>query len=288
MIQLSLGSEPSVLKSERRARLPNAVSAFNIHGPGSQAFTSLLDKGYDVAKSELRRRQHGKCAYCEKQEDAFRRPVEHFRPKKKAEDFVGGKWVSVNTHYWWLTWTWRNLYFACDECNRTGRKGSRFPIAPGSSRIPAPTAPAPTPIPRKYFALSTEQPLLVDPRNDDPFKHLQWIPSNSKKAKRNWTWVIDGRDIRGDTTISVLGLHSREDEVNSHLNPLKLLWQQIENHVVAGRIPDAQTCWDSTVATFIDDPEQPFRNAAWWAINSLCDYHQQKAHGFRHPPVPVV
>ncbi len=72
MIQLNLGDEPIELTNERAARLPMAIKAFNTHGPSDANFKDILDKGYQVARDQLRERQHGKCAFCEKSEDAFK------------------------------------------------------------------------------------------------------------------------------------------------------------------------------------------------------------------------
>jgi hypothetical protein len=290
MIHLDLGDadEPVELRQERAARLPLAIAAFNRHGPGSKELTDLLDAGYQVARAELRRRQHAKCAFCEKREDAFKRPVEHFRPKKGAEDRVGGRWVRASTHYWWLAWSWDNLYFSCDECNRTGHKGSRFPLEPGAGRGAAPPRPAPDPLPAALFDLATERRLLVDPRRDQPLDHLQWLPVSRVGNKKTWRWTVEGRDERGDSTVDVLGLRGRIDEVNLHLTAIKLIWHQIEDHLRSGRIDEAQAAWEDILANYVEDPDQPFRGASWWAIESLCPAPDRRAHGLRDPPVPSV
>jgi uncharacterized protein (TIGR02646 family) len=288
MIRLELGSEPARLTQERTNRLPAAIQMLNARGLGHKDFTTLLDVGYQVAREELRERQRGKCAFCEKKEDAFKRPVEHFRPKKCAQDLNNGQWVEVNTHYWWLTWTWTNLYFSCDECNRIGHKGSCFPILQGSARIAPPTQPVPDPIPPAHYETSQERRLLVDPRYDDPLDHLQWTPVDRTKPKPIWQWTIDGRDSRGDMTIKVLGLLERVDEVNLHLSSIKLLWTQIEGHLTGGRQILAEQCWDDVVSTYVENQDQPFRNASWWALESLCPPSERLAHRLRDPPIPKV
>lgn len=288
MIQLNLGDEPIELTDVRAERLPKAIKALNAHGPNHNEFKDILDRGYQVARDQLRERQHGKCAFCEKSEDAFKRPVEHFRPKKGAEDLINGKWIFVNTHYWWLTWTWTNLYFTCDECNRSGHKGSRFPIEPGTSRVQMPPSPVQDPIPSQFYDLESERNLLIDPRCDDPFDHLEWTPIDRTKPPLQWSWTVTGRDSRGSMTIDVLGLMEREDEVNRHLKAITLIWNQIAGHLIAFRLTEAQQCWDDLVTTYVDDPKQPFRAAAWWALDSLCDQTTQRDHGFRCPLKPMV
>jgi uncharacterized protein (TIGR02646 family) len=288
MIRLNLGAEPTILTTKRNECLPLAIAAFNSKGPSHGDFKATLDHGYQVARKALRHRQHGKCAFCEKSEDAFKRPTEHFRPKKGAQDKVNGKWQTVDTHYWWLTWTWENLFFACDQCNMTGNKGSRFPIDSGTQRVGAPVQPVSDPIPQVYYDTTGEHTLLVDPRRDDPLKHLRWIPVDRTKPRGTWTWTIDGRDLRGAMTIEVLGLTARIDEVNRHLAAIRLLWKQIENHLIAGRSQEAQNCWLDAVQTYVYDPKQPFRNAAWCALDSLAPHAERAARAFVHPSVPCV
>lgn len=288
MIKLNLGFEPVALRNERRRLLPLAIAAFNGYGAGSKELGAVIEekKGYRVAKEKLRRLQHGKCAYCEKLEDAFKRPVEHFRPKKLAEDFVNQRWTGVNTHYWWLTWTWSNLYFSCDECNRNGRKGNRFPIRPNTVRAAAPVGPLANPLPKAMMRMGAEQHLLVDPRLDDPLDHLQWAPVDCRLPKRIWTWTVGGLDDKGDMMIKALELEYRLDEVNLHLRGLRDQWEEIEEHIRDNRLPNARRAWDRAVGTYVDNKAQPFRGAAWWAMEALCPAVERQKYGFRHPAVP--
>ncbi|MGJ7538568.1 MULTISPECIES: hypothetical protein [unclassified Variovorax] len=288
MIRLELGDEPPELKVQRDARLPAAVQAFNTHGPGHELLTSLLDGGYRVAREQLYARQHGKCAFCEKKEDAFKRPVEHFRPKKGADDFINGAWNGVNTHYWWLTWTWSNLYFTCDDCNKTGRKGSRFPIELNSQRVVSPNRPIANLIPVVHYEIAAERRLLVDPRVDEPLDHLEWMPVDRTKPQRTWRWTVVGRDPRGEMTIRVLGLLARDDEINNHLRPLKLLWVEVSKHLAAARWADAREAWDGMVEAFVETSDQPFRAAAWWALDSLIAEASRMQFGLRTPSRPKV
>lgn len=200
MIRLKMGGEPQVLREERRKRLPVALAAFNAHGTGTEELNVTLT-GYQVAKVILRERQHGKCALCERAEDAFNQPVEHFRPKAASDDFDGTEWKPrVDSHYWWLTWTWSNLFFACDDCNRTGHKGNRFPIEAGQVRVAAPVRPL-AKLSKAHFDVSNEPALMVNPRVDDPFDHLEWMPVDRTRPKKSWTWEIAARSPRGKITI---------------------------------------------------------------------------------------
>ena len=283
-----MGAEPIELTNERSVRLPQAITAFNLHGVDHKIFKDILDEGYRKSTiDELYSRQHQKCAFCESSEEKVFRPVEHFRPKKLALNKVNDEWVGVSTHYWWLAWTWDNLFFSCQSCNMTGKKGNKFPIRSGTSRVAAPTRPVIGEIPVHHYDCTAEQRLLIDPRVDDPFDHLQWIPADRRLSKVAWKWTLEGLDDRGDMTIEVMSLTERVDVVNRHLKSLRLLWVEVEEHIVEGRGPSAVRCWNNLVEHFIDDPLQPFRNAAWWAADSLCPKDYRTRHGLRHPIRPV-
>ena len=107
--------------------------------------------------------------------------VDRFRPASGALALDGS--LSPD-HYWWLAYTWENLYPSCAECQSF--KGSRFPVrearaAPGTTGE----------------ALRDERPLLLEPRHDDPEQHLVYTEDGS---------VVSTTD-EGRTTIEILGLN---------------------------------------------------------------------------------
>lgn len=104
-----------------------------------------------------------------------------------------------------------------------GNKGSRFPIETNTNRINPPPNPSPNPIPLLHYDCTPESALLVDPRSDNPFDHLQWTPVDRSKPWRMWQWTIEGRDPKGEMTIEALALTERVDEVNLHLDGIKLI-----------------------------------------------------------------
>lgn len=288
MIKLEIGDEPAELTAQRKICLPLAIAAFNSHGTGTEELAEVLKQGYGVVRPDLYERQHKKCAFCEKLMDKSYMPVEHFRPKGGAEDNVSGKWVMVKTHYWWLAWTWSNLYFSCADCNNQKHKGNRFPIKLNLARMAVPAAPVTYPISDQYYDVSTEESLLLDPRKDNPFNHLEWIPVDRTKPKADWKWTISGRDNRGAMTIDILKLKRRADEVNDHLDAVKALWKQIDGHLVHHRLAEARAAWSDALSTFVDNPKKPYRNAAWCALNSLCDATDRAKYGFDNPAQPTV
>ena len=101
-----------------------------------------------------------KCWYCETQRVRDDYSVDHYRPKlaKEADDHDG---------YWWLAFRQHNFRFSCKYCNevrrdretdKTGGKGSAFPLLEGGVRACTPED-----------SLDDERCILLDPTCDgDP------------------------------------------------------------------------------------------------------------------------
>lgn len=77
---------------------------------------------------------------------------------------------------------WLNLLLCCAECGRI--KGNKFP-------------------------LSGNQPLLIDPTHDDPWKHLDFDPATGNITAR-YRLSTDDYDEQGDSTRFYLHLDRRE------------------------------------------------------------------------------
>ena len=288
MIKLDLGPEPNELTTVRKKLLPKAIQAFNEHDHGSKELNELLDQGYKVARPMLMYQQHGKCAFCENHEDHESRPVEHFRPKKEAHDGTSGSTVVVTSHYWWLAWTWSNLYFSCIKCNKQGHKGSYFRIKPGMTRAAAPTRPLADPIPDSYYDFSAECALLVDPRVDEPLDHLQWAPVNSSAPRSTWRWTILSLSDKGTETIELFGLTERIDRVNLHLQGIIDMAIEIDKYLAKAQLSDAQAAFDRLVTRYVDNANSPFRNAGYWALAALYPKTIRDSNGFRNLLRPCV
>lgn len=123
----------------------------------------------------------GKCAYCETPLPGQAMLVDRFRPTSGALGLDGAR---SPDHYWWLAYTWENLYPSCAECQSF--KGARFPVR--ARRASPGTA---------GEALRDEQPLLLDPRRDDAEQHLVFAEDGS----------VASTTEEGSTTIEVLGLN---------------------------------------------------------------------------------
>lgn len=127
-----------------------------------------------------------KCAFCEKRliNKKFS-AVERFRPSIKAMDLKG----KINDeHYWWLRYDWSNLYLCCKECNK--HKSNLFPIK-RERALPHTTG----------IDLQKEEPLLIDPCNDQPEKHF-FYDFNSG--------LMISNTKRGRLTIDIYGLNRQE------------------------------------------------------------------------------
>lgn len=123
MIRIHRGPEPEAIRDERYVRLAQAEIA-------NEEKRAITFAGYDVARQKLYEAQNNKCAYCEMQALEAGLPVEHFRPKNGAVREGG----SVDEdRYFWLAWTWENLWFSCGSCNCPARNVER---AEGTLRGP--------------------------------------------------------------------------------------------------------------------------------------------------------
>jgi len=157
-----------------------------------------------------------KCAYCEGVTGGVMPvDIEHYRPKG---EIVDADMSVIRPGYWWLAADWDNLLPSCIDCNRgrwhkTGPgdetkygKENLFPLKPGGvhAKLPAEVA--------------DEQPLLINPANEDPTNHLTFVPDDTIGAAGPFarTWVVsprmvaDSEDPRGRASIDIYGLNKPE------------------------------------------------------------------------------
>lgn len=118
--------------------------------------------GHVSVKGQLEAAQHGKCCYCEnKFRAAAPGDVEHFRPKNGVRQDTGHPIEYPG--YYWLAYAWTNLYYCCENCNRSGKK-SFFPLSDSTKRARI-----------HSDSIDDEQPLLLDPAGpDDPRDHIHF------------------------------------------------------------------------------------------------------------------
>ncbi len=148
---------------------------------------------------------HGKCAYCES-DVLVNQPgdIDHWRPKNRVTD-EKRRTLKIKTEdggavphpgYYWLAYEWRNLLLACEDCNRPstaktpGRrigKWDQFPVRGFRAR--------------RKGEETREEPLLINPVEEDPLDHLEVDEK---------TGVITAKTDRGQACIDIFGLNTRE------------------------------------------------------------------------------
>jgi uncharacterized protein (TIGR02646 family) len=162
---------------------------------------------YSSVKSQLKIAQHDKCCYCEGKFLATSSgDVEHFRPKKGAKQDYG-KPVE-HPGYYWLAYSWSNLYFSCEICNRSCKK-SYFPLSDPSKRA-------------RFHSdnINDEDPLILDPSGiDDPREHIKFRGE-----------VAEGKTPKGRQTVKTLKLDrlTLNEERLTEANRIRLLKKTVE------------------------------------------------------------
>ncbi len=136
-----------------------------------------------TVRKALERLFHGKCAYCETRLSS-QGDVDHFRPASGA---VGLDGDFSPQHYYWTAFEWRNLYLACEHCNR--HKRNLFPVFGG--RATPETA---------YEDLLLECAVLIDPCNENPAPVLVFTEEGT----------IASEDERGRMSIELLRLNREQ------------------------------------------------------------------------------
>jgi uncharacterized protein (TIGR02646 family) len=268
MIRIDRGGEPASLARVRARRLATAIQAYNAHGAGSPELTAtLLGYSLPAVKQALYLAQEKKCAWCERRRDYSSSPVEHFRPKDGAwRHGRGAPSVVDRGHYWWLTWTWTNLLFACPRCNDSGHKSNYFPLAAGSAALAPPRRPYSGQSGPALFRTASERPLLIDPAAEDPLDHITWRPLQRQLERRDWKWSPWGLTARGRATIEVLRLGEVADEVEHHLRTAVLpSLEEVEDHLEAGRTASGIARWNTLLGDTLA-PASPLSAATWCAL----------------------
>jgi hypothetical protein len=146
----------------------------------------------------------GKCAFCETEVySAQHADIEHFRPKGaiKDENDAPIRLTDGSPHpgYYWLAYDFTNLLLSCQLCNQpsTGRsegtrigKWNAFPLVDETKRAQRPGEEV------------QEEPILINPTQEDPALHLGLDPVTGVLFAVN-------ASARGEACIEVFGLNSR-------------------------------------------------------------------------------
>ncbi|MDX8522065.1 hypothetical protein [Mesorhizobium dulcispinae] len=143
--------------------------------------------GHQSVKAVLRTAQLKKCCFCEGIFEAHAAAdVEHYRPKKYSQQAV--KRPRVYPGYYWLAYSWDNLFYCCQVCNRSHKKNF-FPLRNPNARA------------RNHLEdIAAEEPLLLNPSG----------PANPRDHIKFRQDVAVGVTEAGDATVRVVGLNRND------------------------------------------------------------------------------
>jgi len=182
---------PKILR-DGRSRGPRATKKLKkAYEQGERHFEFHSDiYAAKSVKNALIKAQHGKCCFCESQvTHVDYGDVEHFRPKggfrQKESDPLS------RPGYYWLAYAWSNLFLSCTLCNQRYKK-NLFPLIDPAKRARS-----------HHDNVGDEQPLLINPSEDDPEKHIGF--------REEIAYPVRG-SRRGKATIRALGLDRPELE----------------------------------------------------------------------------
>jgi uncharacterized protein (TIGR02646 family) len=184
-----------LVAAHEAARLADATAG------ASRATAFKFEKaiyGASIVKTALRAAQHDKCCYCEGFFAGHASgDVEHFRPKTCFQQAKNAPMEYPG--YYWLAYTWSNLYYACELCNRVGER-NLFPLVDPSSRN------------RSGNDQNVEESEILDPGGPvDPREHIRFSDA-----------AVEGITDTGRKTIRALGL-DRGPLTTARLHHLRLL-----------------------------------------------------------------
>jgi hypothetical protein len=135
---------------------------------------------------------NNKCWYSEAQDSVSSIHVDHYRPKCRVKQELGG---DSDVGYWWLAFNWNN-YRICGQLLNV-KKGDLFPIIEGNRC----TANDPV-------SLELEAPVLIDPLTEQT--RLVSYDKDEDACIAVVASGIEQRDqIRAEKTIEIMGLNLR-------------------------------------------------------------------------------
>lgn len=187
MIRISKGPAPAVLV--RKATAGHQALAVAVKAKAKLKFSKRLYAANSVRRA-LMTAQRNKCAFCESHfAHVGYGDVEHFRPKAGWRQNPGDKLKRPG--YYWLAYSWDNLFVSCQLCNQKF-KGNLFPLRNPRRRCRSASHP-----------LTRERPVLVHPEHDIPEAFITF---------RGETAVVKhgGGAPRGKATIVTFGLNRDE------------------------------------------------------------------------------
>ena len=186
---------------------------------------------HETVKDVLREAHHRKCCFCESVFEAnTAADIEHFRPKAYSQQGKGSQ--KIYPGYYWLAYSWDNLFYCCPICNRSHKK-NYFPLRAQGMRARC-----------HLDDLSLEEPLLLNPSGPmDPRDHIHFYKE-----------VAIGVTEAGETTIDIVGLN-RSSLSEERLKRYKELW------MLHSTIRLLRNCESQEARNMVDDAQAVLRSA---------------------------
>jgi uncharacterized protein (TIGR02646 family) len=175
---------------KRAAALKGSYTRYRAeYESGARSFSFDRDiYAHETVKQSLINAQHGKCCFCEsKLTHISYGDVEHFRPK--AGHCQSDDEEIMKPGYYWLAYSWDNLFLSCQLCNQR-HKRNLFPLADRAGRAIS-----------HIHDLGLEAPLFIDPGTEDPEQFISF--------REEAPYAI-GDNSRGKETLEGLALRRKE------------------------------------------------------------------------------
>ncbi|TVT36935.1 hypothetical protein FNT36_23995 [Hymenobacter setariae] len=207
--------------------------------------------GSPTIKKVLRKAQHGKCCYCEKEQIDEAGAVEHYRPKGGYK-LLRTERSSTKPGYYWLAYEWSNLYFICCRCNTV--KSSLFPLVDETTRAKS-----------HHNNIAAEAPYILDPGGTmDPRVHIRFDKN-----------LIQGVTEFGKKTIEICKLNRPElnDKRQELLNIIDIHLGEI---YVNDNPTDAKFLRSQRFLIQCQQPTAPFSAVAIDYLRNFSDYLLQR------------
>ncbi len=151
----------------------------------------------DRIRNWLLKQFNNKCWYSEAYDSVSSIHVDHYRPKGRLKELLGG---NTCDGYWWLAFDWTN-YRICGQLLNV-KKGDLFPVVEG----PRGTADG-------NVRLQLESPTLIDPVDQDDAALISYEKDEDACIAVSATGINDVDKERVKNSIEILGLN-RLDRLN--------------------------------------------------------------------------
>ncbi|WP_429072693.1 AAA family ATPase [Aeromonas veronii] len=177
-------STKSILFNREMTRLKNYFKLDSVERARTRPPFNKEVLNTSTVIQELQQVQNNKCAYCETHFEGSRDIlVSHYRPLSNALDSQHAR--EHTECYAWFAYEWQNLILICDDCN--SYKLNYFPISGQTAKA----------FSSWKTAQIQEQPLLLNPFEDNPVDHLMFDTDG----------VVLGISAKGKATVELINLN---------------------------------------------------------------------------------